>query len=65
MKRNILLKERPDKQICDEASCLMCESCKVIRMEERRQEAKNDFLQLYAKEAEHYFFYYALCMAQK
>jgi hypothetical protein len=33
-------------------------------MEERRQELKNSSLQLYAKEAEHYFFYYDVNLKQ-
>jgi hypothetical protein len=49
---------------CDPASCSNCNDCRVVNMEERRGETKASSPQLYAKEAENYFFYYALNMKQ-
>jgi hypothetical protein len=64
MKQNFLPKDHEEKQNCDPASCLKCRECKVINFEERRVELKSNSSQLYAKEAESYFFYYALNMKQ-
>jgi hypothetical protein len=64
MKQNTLLKAGRDEEKCQEISCRKCQSCKVISMEEKREEQKSNSLQLYAKEAEHYFFYYAVNMKQ-
>lgn len=63
MKQNTLLKAGRDEEKCREISCRKCESCKVISIEEK-QEVKNSSLQLYAKEAEHYFFYYDVNIKQ-
>jgi hypothetical protein len=46
------------KRKCDAPSCLSCKICSAINYEEARPEWKNDSIQLYAREAEHYFFYY-------
>ncbi|HTM92829.1 MAG TPA: hypothetical protein VL095_10435 [Flavisolibacter sp.] len=58
MKQNALLQQDRIEEACAGTGCLTCCDCKVINMEERRQEVKSPSLQLYAKEAEHYFFYY-------
>ncbi|MBO9682467.1 MAG: hypothetical protein J7502_07365 [Flavisolibacter sp.] len=64
MKQNVLLKQDRIEEGRAEADCLTCCDCKVINMEERRQEVKSSSLQLYAKEAEHYFFYYDVNLKQ-
>jgi len=64
MKQNSLLKTRLVNGSCDSTSCQDCPDCKVIHLEENRTEVKSNFTQLYAKEAEHYFFYYALNLKQ-
>ena len=40
---------------CDPA---FCKICKAITKKKEGQESEGDPLQLYSKEAEHYFFYY-------
>jgi hypothetical protein len=64
MKPNYITKGHPAKQNCEAAPCLNCADCKVVNFEEKRTELKANTSQLYAKEAEHYFFYYALNMKQ-
>jgi len=64
MKQNALLKQDRIEESCAGTACLNCHECKIINMEERRQELKNSSLQLYAKEAEHYFFYYDVNLKQ-
>jgi hypothetical protein len=64
MKQNALLKQDRIEEGCAGAACLTCCDCKVINMEEGRQEVKSPSLQLYAKEAEHYFFYYDVNLKQ-
>ena len=64
MKLNYLPNDHEEQEKCDPATCLKCRDCKVINFEERRGEFKNTNSQLYAKEAESYFFYYALNMKQ-
>jgi hypothetical protein len=59
MKQNVLLKERWNEEKCGDGLCRKCPDCKIISMENTGQEPKNVSQQLYAKEAEHYFFYYA------
>lgn len=63
MEQNALLKQERVEEGCAEADCLTCCDCKVINMGEKRHEVKSS-LQLYAKEAEHYFFYYDLNLQQ-
>jgi len=64
MKQNYLIKARESKGSCDSGSCEYCADCKVVNFEEKRMELKSSFSQLYAKEAEHYFFYYGLNLKQ-
>ena len=61
MKQNIVLKQYWKSEECA-PSCRKCESCKVINLEDRVPELRNTTTQLYAKEAESYFFYYAPSM---
>jgi hypothetical protein len=60
MKPTILSEQNKKEERCAGASCLTCRDCKFINVEERRPELKNHFPQLYGREAEHYFFYYAV-----
>jgi hypothetical protein len=64
MKQNALIKQDRLEEGCAGAACLSCRECKVINMEEHRPELKAPSLQLYAKEAEHYFFYYDVNLKQ-
>ena len=64
MKQNFLPKELEANEKCNVASCLECQDCKVINFDEKKAELKTSSSQLYAKEAENYFFYYALNMKQ-
>ena len=64
MKQNYLIKTREPKGSCDPRSCEYCADCKAVNFEEKRMELKAGFSQLYAKEAEHYFFYYGLNLKQ-
>jgi hypothetical protein len=64
MKQNYLTKAHPAKDNCVAADCTNCTDSKVVNFEEKRTELKSGTSQLYAKEAEHYFFYYALNMKQ-
>ena len=64
MKQNYLSKAREPKGSCDSGSCEYCADCKVVNFEEKRIELKANSSQLYAKEAEHYFFYYGLNLKQ-
>jgi hypothetical protein len=60
MRQNSLFRNNRSEEKCIGTSCLKCLECKVKNMGERGEELKNNFTQLYAKEAEHYFFYYGL-----
>ena len=64
MKQNILLTDPVNDKKCSKPSCGRCQNCKVEAFEEDRFGIKNDASQLYAKEAENYFFYYELHMKQ-
>jgi len=64
MKQNSLLKTKVANGVCDSACCQQCAECKVIHLEAKGMEVKPNFTQLYAKEAEHYFFYYDLNLKQ-
>jgi hypothetical protein len=44
---------------CGKTSCTSCERCSLVNFEEVRPEIKDRAAQLYATEAEHYFFYFA------
>ncbi|MGZ3844755.1 MAG: hypothetical protein ACXVBJ_02880 [Flavisolibacter sp.] len=59
-----LSKLQQEHEKCDPPSCPNCENCRVINIEDRGGESKASSPQLYAKEAENYFFYYALNMKQ-
>jgi len=59
MEPNNHLTDHKSKEQCDSATCVFCKQCKVVNYEETRTEWENDSLQLYARELEHYFFYYA------
>jgi hypothetical protein len=61
MKQSNVLKQRWEEEQCT-SSCPKCENCKVIKLEDRVPELKNSTMQLYAKEAESYFFHYALSL---
>lgn len=64
MKQNYLIKAREPKGSCDSGSCKYCADCTVTNFEEKKLESKASYPQLYAKEAEHYFFYYDLNLKQ-
>jgi len=64
MEQHLLPKEEQQKERCDAPSCRQCPQCKVIDLEERMAELKVNASQLYGKEAENYFFYYALNIKQ-
>ena len=64
MKQNSLIKAHHAKNSCSSAACQECSECKVVNIEEKRTELKANISQLYAKEAENYFFYYALNIKQ-
>lgn len=63
MKQNSL-KALLKKASCDPASCNSCPQCKVVNFQDKRTDMKAGISQLYGKEAEHYFFYYAFTMKQ-
>jgi hypothetical protein len=52
------LMKRKGKDKCGTASCRDCHRCALVNYEEPRPEWKNNASQLYATEAEHYFFYF-------
>lgn len=58
MEKNLFEGRKLNKK-CDSISCQTCANCKAINYEEKKPELKNNSSQLYAKESEHYFFYYA------
>jgi len=64
MKKKTVSKGQINQEKCNRASCHICVNCKATNFEEHRSETKNTSLQLYAKEVESYFFYYALQMKQ-
>lgn len=63
MKQNTSQQQNKNEEGCEGTACLSCRNCKAIK-EERRPEVKNNFAQLYGKEAEHYFFYYTINIKQ-
>lgn len=62
MKQKLPGKVQDNQSKCDISSCRSCASCKAVEFEEVRQKPADDSLQLYAREAENYFFYYALAI---
>jgi hypothetical protein len=65
MKQKLPAKEHDNGDDCSTNSCRSCQSCKAVEFEELRQKPAGDSLQLYAREAENYFFYYALSIKKK
>ncbi|HWI92179.1 MAG TPA: hypothetical protein VNT20_12940 [Flavisolibacter sp.] len=65
MKQKLPAKEHDNGDECSTNSCRSCQSCKAVEFEELRQKPAGDSLQLYAREAENYFFYYALSIKKQ
>jgi hypothetical protein len=59
MKQKMPLKTQSAASKCNTTACSACESCKTVEFEKVGQKPAAETLQLYAKEAENYFFYYA------
>jgi hypothetical protein len=62
MKQKLPGKAQKSRGECSINSCRSCQSCKAVEFEELRQKAAGGSLQLYAREVENYFFYYALAI---
>lgn len=59
MKKETPVKTQKQKEHCCINGCRSCQNCRVAELDEVTEEFKNNSLQLYAREAESYFFYYA------
>jgi hypothetical protein len=53
-----------EKEKCDTGYCRQCTQCRVVDIEDTRAELRMNSSQLYAKEAENYFFYFGHNMKQ-
>jgi hypothetical protein len=58
MNEKIIDKADKNDKPCNKASCRTCQNC-IAAEDDGRLESKSNSWQLYAKEAESYFFYYA------
>jgi hypothetical protein len=65
MKQNILAKKDGNDAKCERTFCCSCQNCRLVDPGENSYDLKNNSLQLYAKEAEGYFFYFDLTLKQE
>jgi hypothetical protein len=64
MKQKMAVKTQNAESKCNTKACNACQSCKAVEFDVVRQKTGGDSLQLYAREAENYFFHYAFAIKQ-
>lgn len=62
MEKKILVNSFKGDRKCRKTPCSACPNCRPSQLDKRKDESNGNSLQLYAREAENYFFYYALRM---